>query len=86
MGEREGTILIICFVKTSGASMKMVLLFLKLMSVVQGVYGVDVVESESGDPSRGWDEIIFEVLKVSHGLDHSSKRKEGYSDVVLTCR
>jgi hypothetical protein len=51
----------------------------------RNVTDVDVVdESESGDPSRERDEIIFEVLKVSHGLDHSPKWKEGYADVVLT--
>jgi hypothetical protein len=50
----------------------------------RNVNDVDVVdESESGDPSRERDEIIFEVLKVSHGLDHSPEWKEGYSDVVL---
>jgi hypothetical protein len=66
--------------------MKMVLLFLKMMGVVQGRDGVDVVdESESGDPSREWDEMIFEVLKVSRGLDDSPKRKECSSNVVLTC-
>jgi hypothetical protein len=42
--------------------MKMVLLFLKMMGVAQGVGVADVVdESESGDPSREWYEMIFEV-------------------------